>query len=174
MKQSDLKSSGHGAEEHNFDTSTCKVRDFEKMESQLKDQIDALDEEFYSIDQFCDIAFTEGRHDIERSFRDKGKNHESVIGRVNTGVESMEYVLGGPLHNEIGIGNDVLDQLSDELEAEGMKSVCGSIKSFLNTSKATGGAGCTPGQHHGGKYNGKNLVSLGPGTDTSPKSKPWA
>ena len=69
----------------------------------------------------------------------------------------MQFVLGGPLHNEIGIGNDVLDQLLSELSEKGLESVCASIKTYLNTSKAENGAGCTPGQHHGGKYNGRFL-----------------
>ena len=72
------------------------------MKSQLEDQIEALDEEFENLDAFSEIVFKDGRHDIERQFREKGKLHESVIGKVNTGVESMDYVLGGPLHNEIG------------------------------------------------------------------------
>ena len=72
------------------------------MKSHLEDQIEALDEDFDSIEAFSEAVFKDGRHDIERKFRDKGKLHGSVIGRVNTGVESMEYVLGGPLHNEIG------------------------------------------------------------------------
>ena len=125
------------------------------MKDQLEDQIAALDELFQDVDNFIETVFTDERHDIERSFRENGKHHNSVIGVVNTGVESMHYVLGGPLHNEIGIGNDCLDQLERELSDKRMGSVSASIKSFLNTSKAVGGAGCTPAQHHGGKYNGR-------------------
>ena len=125
------------------------------MKVQLEGQIDDFGEDFENLDNFSETVFKYERHDVERSFRKKGKCHESVIGVVNSGVESMEYVLGGPLHNEIGIGNDVLDQLFSELSEKEMDPVSAVIKTFLDTSKVAGGAGCTPGQHHGGKYNGK-------------------
>ena len=38
----------------------------------------------------------------------RGKHHGSVIGRNNSCVDSMEYVIGGGLYNEIGLGNDCL------------------------------------------------------------------
>ena len=155
VKLADLKPNSRSDNEHNSNTSKCKQRSFEKMKVQLQSQIDDLGEEFEGLDNFSETVFKDERHDVERSFREKGKYHESVIGVVNSGVESMEYVLGGPLHNEIGIGNDVLDQLVDELSEKEMDPVCETIKTFLNTSKVAGGAGCTPGQHHGGKYNGK-------------------
>ena len=155
VKLADLKSTGHCKQEHNFNTSKCEVRNFETMKAQLEDQIAALDEDFQDVDNFIETVFTDERHDIERSFRENGKHHNSVIGIVNTGVESMQYVLGGPLHNEIGIGNDCLDHLLSELSDQRMGSVGASIQSFLNTSKVVGGAGCTPGHHHGGKYNGR-------------------
>ena len=155
VKLNDLKTHGERAQEHNFLTSQCRVRDFDQMKAQLAEQIKELGEDQINVENFSDVVSKQERHDIERLFRVKGKNHESVVGVVNTGVESMDYVTGGPLHNEIGICNNILDQLLKELSDDGLTSVCSSIKSFLNASKAGGGAGCTPGHHHGGKYNGK-------------------
>ena len=155
MKLADLKPNSRSESEHNVDTKQCKQRSFEEMKVQLEGQIHDFGEDFENLDNFSETVFKDERHDVERSFREKGKYHESVIGVVNSGVESMEYVLGGPLHNEIGIGNDVLDQLFSELSEKQMDPVSAVIKTFLDTSKVAGGAGCTPGQHHGGKYNDK-------------------
>ena len=130
------------------------MRSFEDTGGHLDDQINQLDEEFEDRNNFIKTVFEDDRHDIERIFRERGKFHKSVIGEVNSGVESMEFVLGGPLHNEIGVGNDCLDLLLKELSDVKLDSICTLIKTYLNTSKATGGAGCTPGHHHGGKYNG--------------------
>jgi hypothetical protein len=104
VKLGDLKSSGHSVQEHNFNTSKCKMRSFESIKSHLQDQVNDLNEDFDSIESFAEAVSRDERHDLERIFREKGKNHNSVIGRVQTGVESFEYVLGGPLHNEIGLG----------------------------------------------------------------------
>ena len=157
MKLSDLKTHGKAIQEHNFNTQKCKVRDFDHMKTNLAGQIRRLGEDDISVDTFSELVIKEERHDVERLFRDRGKNHESVVGLVNTGVASMQYIIGGPLHNEIGLGNDLVDHLLAELTESGLGSTCDEIRNFLNTSKVDGGAGCTPGQHHGGKYNGRLL-----------------
>ena len=143
MKLASLRAPRDCTEEHNFMTGKCSVRSFTQMETRLKDQIKSLKEPFDSIADFKRAVYEDDRHDLERVLRAKGKNYDSVIGVVNTGVESFEFVLGGPLHNEIGITNNILDQLINELSLEG-----------LDAEVAAGGAGCTPAQHHGGKYNG--------------------
>ena len=40
-------------------------------------------------------------------------------------------------------------------ESENLENVCDDIKHYLDSPHASGGAGCTPGQHHGGQYNGE-------------------
>ena len=126
------------------------------MKCKLADQITRLHDDCITVENFDETVIKGEKHEVERIFRDRGKYHESVVGPVSTGVESMDCVVGGPLHNEIGIGNDLLDQLMKELAECELNSVCDEIKQFLNTSKAEGGAGCTPGQAHGGKYNGES------------------
>ena len=127
------------------------------MEKHLKDQIEDLDEieDFNDVDEFCEFVFNNDRNDIERVFRDKGKHHNSVIAKVNSGVESMDFAMGGELHNEIGLVNDMLGNLFKNLKSENMEDVCDDLKTFLDSPKSAGGAGCTPGQHHGGQYNGE-------------------
>ena len=41
-----------------------------------------------------------------------------------------------------------------------MENICEKVKSFLDSPKSEGGAGCTPGQHHGGQYNGKDVAKI--------------
>ena len=74
------------------------MRDFNQMKSQLADQINDLGEDLINVDNFNEVVSKQERHDIERLFRLKGKSHGSVIGLVNTGVESMEYVIGEVLN----------------------------------------------------------------------------
>jgi hypothetical protein len=84
-----------------------------------------------------------------------GKKHNSVIGRNNSGIESLEFAVGGDLHNQIGICNDSLTRLFEDLISENLQSGSEDIKTFLDSPKSAEGAGCTPGQHHGGQYNGE-------------------
>ena len=159
VKLSSLKSQS-ATEQHNFQTNPCKARTFPEMRIQLENQIKCLGEPFDSIEDFKEEVFKNGRHDLERMLRARGKKFQSVIGDVNSPVESFDYVLGGPLHNEIGISNDVLDHLIKELRDGGFDDVVRDINKFLTTPKVAGGAGCTPAQHHGGKYNGKDAVKI--------------
>ena len=38
-----------------------------------------------------------------------------------------------------------------------MEDVAEDIRTFLDSPKSAGGAGCSPGLHHGGQYNGENF-----------------
>ena len=100
------------------------------------------------------------RNDVERKFRIRGKKNKSIIGRVTSGVEDMEHAVGGELHNTIGVGNNVLDLIFSDLRREKLDIVCENIKTFLDSPKTAGGAGCTPGAHQGGAYNDKKLKSF--------------
>ena len=92
--------------------------------------------------------------------RKNGKFHSSVIGRDISGLKSVDYVCGGDVHNQIGLGNDALQDLYKELEAAKLSHVKTDIKNYLDKSKAEGGAGCTPAAHHGGAYNGKDIMKV--------------
>ena len=154
ISQSKLKD--HGKEAHNFNTVKCCLRTFDSMKGHLQDQIEDLDEDLSGVDDICDYVFKNDRNEIERKFRDRGKHHKSVIAKVNSGIESMEYALGGELHNEIGLSNDCIENLCKDLKTEKMETVCETIKTFLDSPKSADGAGCSPGQHHGGQYNGEH------------------
>ena len=128
------------------------------MEKHLQDQISDLadlEEDFIDVGQFFDHVIQNDRNDYERQFRLKGKYHSSIIGNNNSGVNSMEFALGGELHNQIGIINDCLKLLFSALESENMDAVCTDIKQYLDSPRSAGGAGCSPGQYHGGQYNGQ-------------------
>ena len=157
VKLADLKS--HSGQ-HNFQTKQCSARNFPQMRLHLENQIKELKEPFESVETFKRDVFENGRHDLERLMRTRGKKFTNVIGDVNSPVESFDFVLGGPLHNEIGIVNDVIEQLIRELNEAGLKDAVAEITKYLNTPKAAGGAGCTPAQHHGGKYNGKDALKI--------------
>ena len=62
------------------------------------------------------------------------------------------------MHNQIGIGNDALENLYNGLLKAEMPEVVEKIKKFLDSSKTGGGAGCTPAAHHGGQYSGKDIA----------------
>jgi hypothetical protein len=145
----------HGKEPHNFQTVKCCERKFEEIEKDFQNQITQLNEDFGMVEDFTKFVVLNNRHDIERKFRDNGKNNNSVIGTVNTCVDSMEFIVGGGLHNEIGLVNDCLDNLYKGLKRQKLDTVCDTIKKFLDAPKSEGGVGCSPGQHHGGQYNGK-------------------
>ena len=53
-----------------------------------------------------------------------------------------------------------LKDLYDALEKENFTEAIDNIKSMLNSSKASGGVGCSPGQAHGGAYNGKDISKI--------------
>ena len=57
-------------------------------------------------------------------------------------------------------GNDALNDLYKGLENAGLSDVFTKIKTFLDSSKTSGGAGCTPAAHHGGQYNGKDCIKI--------------
>ena len=124
------------------------------MNKDFEDQISGLKENLQNGDNFIETMVESDRNDVERKFRIKGKQHNSVIGRNNSGIESLEFAVGGDLHNQIGICNDSLTRLFEDLISENLESVSEDIKTFLDSPKSSGGAGCTPGQHHGGQYNG--------------------
>ena len=75
-------------------------------------------------------------------------------------VYIISIFLGGDLHNQIGIGNDALCDLFKGLDKAGLSNVVCDIKNFLDSSKTIGGAGCTPAAHHGGQYNGKDIIKV--------------
>ena len=100
IKQNKLKN--HGKEPHNFQTVQCCERKFEEIETDFQNQIRQLNEDFGVVEDFTKFVVVNNRHDIERKFRDNGKNHNSVIGTINTCVDSMDFIVGGGLHNEIG------------------------------------------------------------------------
>ena len=153
-----MKKHGAETEEHNFNTVKCKLRVFQKMKEHLVDQISDLgdlQEDFTDVDNFFEHVIQNDRNDYERQFREKGKYHHSVIGNNNSGVVSMEMAPGGSLHNEIGLVNDSIKLLFRALESESLDQVCTVIKQFLDSPKTAGGAGCSPGQYHGGQYNGQ-------------------
>ena len=143
---------------HNFETVKCCIRQFEDIEKNLKNQIKGLGKDYDylsdNVDKFFEFSEVNQRNDLERKFRVRGKNHKSIIGKVNSGVESMNHVIGGELHNEIGLCNNCLDLLFSDLKKEKLEKISDNIKVFLDSPKSAGGGGCTPGQHHGGQYNG--------------------
>ena len=155
--QSKLKN--HKEEKHNFETVKCNLRNFDKMKEHLLKQIANVSDYKgrLDIDEFFHWVKINERNDVERQFRDKGKHNQSVIGKVNSCVDSMEYALGGELHNEIGVGNDCIEMLFKDLENQKMEHISTLLKVFLDSPKSEEGAGCTPGQHHGGQFNGKNI-----------------
>ena len=53
-----------------------------------------MTEDFGDRESFIETIVESDKHEVERQFRDKGKNHHSVIGRNNTGIESMDFALG--------------------------------------------------------------------------------
>ena len=132
------------------------------MERHLLDQIETVkDYEGPSeVDSFFEWVNTNERNDVERQFRDNGKHYQSVIGKVNSCVDSMEFTVGGELHNEIGVGNDIIGLLLKELKKQKLEHAAEDLKKFLNSPKSAGGAGCTPGQHHGGQFNGEIIDFL--------------
>ena len=78
------------------------------MESHLADQIRGVSENERpgevdnsgdvessgAITEFFDWVYDNERNDVERLFRDEGKHHQSVIGKNNSCIESMEYAPG--------------------------------------------------------------------------------
>ena len=94
ITQTQLKNHGASQEEHNFNTIECCQRTFESLENDLGSQISELTEDFGVGDNFIETVVESDNHTVERQFRDKGKNHHSVIGRNNTGIPSMDFALG--------------------------------------------------------------------------------
>jgi hypothetical protein len=151
IKSEILKKHGEKDFKHNHKTIKCNLRTFESMEENYRAQVRGLGYE--------NIADLEADKDVwedietERKMRTKGKNHASVIGRNCSPVESMEFSCGGELHNQIGVGNDALKQLFEALDDEVLSESKEEIKTVLNSCKAAGGVGCSPGQAHGGAYS---------------------
>ena len=152
IHQNMLKHHGKKEKEHNHLTSNCQLRDFVRLEKHIKDQISDIDsvETFSDPGEFFDYVNKHDSNDIERKFRLKGKYHSSVIANNNSGIDNMEFVPGGELHNEIGLVNDWFKHLFCDLRSEKFETACCDIKQYLDSPKRSGGAGCTPGQHHGG------------------------
>ena len=125
----------HGKEPHNFQTVQCCERKFEEIEKDFQNQIRQLDEDFGVVGDFTKYVVVDNRHDIERKFCDNGKNHNSVIGTVNTCVDSMEFIVGGGLHNAIGLINDCLDNLYKDLKRQKLEPICDIIKTFIDAPK---------------------------------------
>lgn len=158
-----LRNHGSAEQGHNFKTVDCTLRDFGEMRNHIENQISKLtdlEEKYKTVEEFFKYAVDNDRNDYERKFRVRGKHHDSVIGRNNSCVDSMEYVLGGGLHNEIGLVNDCLKILFDGLDGEELTAVPEEIRTFLDSPRSVGGAGCSPGQYHGGQYNGKRFYSF--------------
>ena len=162
IHQDTLKKHGTKEKEHNHLTVTCQLRDFGRMKQHIMDQISDVDtvENLSDPDDFFDYVNKNDRTDIERQFRLKGKYNSSIIANNNSGIDNMEFSLGGELHNEIGQCNDWLKHLYSDLKSEKLDSACCEIKQYLDSPKRLGGAGCTPGQHHGGQYNGRQQKYL--------------
>ena len=107
VSQEMLKKHGAAEEEHNFTNSTCQPREFEKLRKHLDDQISDiqdLDPEVRESEQFFKYVIDNDVNSLERKFRDRGKHHCSVIGKNNSPCDSIQFCLGGSLHNEIGLG----------------------------------------------------------------------
>ena len=158
IKSELLKKHGEKDFKHNHKTIKCNLRTFESIEEKYRDQVREFGYEniadFESVnDVWEDIEF-------ERKMRGKGKNHASVIGRNCSPLESMEFSCGGDLHNQIGCGNDALKQLFEALDDENLSETKDEIKTVLNSCKAAGGVGCSPGQAHGGAYSGKDITKI--------------
>ena len=120
------------------------------MEKHFQDQISDYPGDLSELSDggdFIEMAVKAGRNDIERRFRDKGKRHQSVIGQNNCGIESMDFTIGGELHNEIGISNNIIESLYSDLRNEGLGNISAAIKILLDNPKSAGGLGCTPGAH---------------------------
>ena len=163
VSQSMLRNHASAEQEHNFKTIDCKLRGFGEMRNHLKDQISELmddDVKCMPPEEFFKHAVDSDRNDYEREFRVRGKRHGSIIGRNNSCVDSMDFVIGGGLHNEIGLVNDCLKILFDGLDKEELDSIPGAIRSFLDSPRSDGGAGCSPGQYHGGQYNGRGCLFI--------------
>ena len=156
IKSESLKKHGEKEFEHNFETVKCKLRSFESLEKHFSDQVTNLGYE--NVEDFESEVWEDVTS--ERKMRDKGKKHESVIGKNVSSVKSMEFVCGGELHNEIGVGNDALNHLYETLEEESFSEIKEETKTLLNSSKSAGGVGCSPGQAHGGQYNGKDIAKI--------------
>ena len=58
------------------------------------------------------------------------------------------------MRTSLGLCNNCLDLLFSDLKKEKLEEISENIKVFLDSPKSAGGGGCTPGQHHGGQYNG--------------------
>ena len=159
IKQDQLKN--HGKKAHNFETVQCKERSFDDLKVKFKEQVECLGEGLISeVDNFAEFVVINGRNDIERKFRDFGKHHKSLIGQNNSAVDSIDFMCGGCLHNEIGLVNDCLDNLFKGLKRQKFENVCEVVKSFLDSAKSDGGLGCTPAQYHGGQYNGRDALVM--------------
>ena len=61
------------------------------MNKDFEDQISGLKENLQNGDNFIETMVESDRNDVERKFRIKGKQHNSVIGRNNSGIESLEF-----------------------------------------------------------------------------------
>ena len=94
------------------------------MKKDFEDQISDLKDNFGDIDNFIESVVESDRNDVERSFRNKGKKHHSIIRRNNVGINSMECAVGGDLHNQIGISNDCIDRLYGDLKSEDLENIC--------------------------------------------------
>ena len=108
------------------------------MEKNFQEQIDSLKEDLSGIDNFAEFVVVEGRNDLERKFREAGKKHRSVIGQNNSCVDSIDHLLGGCLHNEIGLINDCLENLYKGLKRKNW-SLLLKISNHLWTAPSQGG-----------------------------------
>ena len=156
IKLSELKNQGNAR--HNFQTIECGQRHFAETGDNFAKQLQHLREDFSDIEDFTEYVVKNNRHDLERKMRDYGKECKSVIGPVNSCVESVNHIMGGGLHNEIGLVNDWIGHLYRSLEEQNMRHVCDDVKALINAPQSDGGVGCTPAQHHGGAYNGKHWI----------------
>ena len=53
-----------------------------------------------------------------------------------------------------------MDRLFSDLKSENFENVAQDIRTFLDSPQSCRGAGCSPGLHHGGQYNGENFLAV--------------
>ena len=84
--------------QHNHKTVKCQIRSFDSLSENYQNQIRKLN--FSSIEEFKENVDMTECNEYERVFRNNGKKNKSVIGDNISGVNSLDYYVGGDLHNQ--------------------------------------------------------------------------
>ena len=53
-----------------------------------------------------------------------------------------------------------MDRLFSDVKSENFENVAQDIRTFLDSPQSCRGAGCSPGLHHGGQYNGEKFSAV--------------